>query len=517
MAIFIDLENLFGGYGGGVLGVPISRLIRGIRHEVTALGISTGAATTRAYANWSHPGMSTYRREMVENGVEPVQVWSYGGPEKDPRERKNKNAADIHLVVDALTVAGEAPWIDVFAIVSGDGDFIPLVRRLQFLGKIVIGVTISHARAGGVSQNLRAAADRFIELQVDDELSAPPVIPTSQQRPTSTLDQSEVRPVPQIVPSNKVPSREEYVATTLKLAQDYPQSMKKDDVNGAYMNSLLRRRWPRVTYADFGYRSFGTFIEEGCGLSIFRPQSAQGVPGTSAKISESADNDALETVDRAGFVDAVRRLFQDGGRLSTEIQQRGTSGYLIDEINQEIQRSIKGVQMADVGSVDVLPFLQVVLPQTSLTLVKDGATQRVVHHNSVDGRETYPSLDDSSFLRASLETVPPNVSYPPVNALSDVLMELTLQLTPIAPTDLLDFVGNELPEVSAEQIRQAFNLLITVGAFREDEDGGTIILSSDIQRVDDGVRLVLQDAERRAKTLGWDVTEESVHNALFPD
>lgn len=516
MAVFIDLENLFGGYGGDVLGVPMSRLIRGIREEVTSLGISTGSATTRAYANWSHPGMATYRREMVENGVEPVQVWSHAGPARDPREGRKKNAADIQLVVDALTVAGEAPWIDVFAVVSGDGDFIPLIRRLQFLGKIVVGVSIRQAGAGGVSQDLRAAVDHFIDLQVGDELSTPAMVtvPVAAATAKSADDRFAARQVTHVVPSNKKPSRDEYVEATLRFARDYPQTMKDGDVDGAFMNGLLRRQWPRVTYSDYGYKSFGAFIQDGCGLSIFHPnvpQSAQTRPTDSLTALEQPG-----VLDRAGFLAAVRELLQDGSELSNGIQRTGTAGLIVEDIDKEIQRRVTGTQRADVGFPGLVPLLQFVLSGTSLVVVRDGTGERVVHKDLVDGREPYPPLDEASILRTVLEEVPPQVTYPTLDALADVLNELTLQMLPLAPEDLLDLVGNQLPDVSAEQIRHAFSLLFTIGAFLEDEGDGTITLSADINSMDDGVNLILQDAQRRAETIGWDLNGESVREALFP-
>ncbi len=388
--------------------------------------------------------MSTYRREMMENGVEPVQVWSHPGPGRDPRESRKKNAADIQLVVDALTVAGEAPWIDVFAIVSGDGDFIPLIRRLQFLGKVVIGVTIRHTRAGGVSQDLRAAVDHFIDLQVGDELSVPaPAVPTA----ADTLDgkeRADIRPMAQVVPSNKAPSLEEYVATTHRFTKDYPQTMRDGDVDGAFMNGLLRRQWPRVTYSDFGFRSFGAFIEDGCGLSIFHPHTSQSMPSQPPNSAQA---------ERAEISEGV---------------------------------------------------------------LSDSSRQKTVAHDPAADLESALAVGDATSLRTILEEASPQVSYPTHSALTDVLTELTLQISPLAPEDLLDLVGDELPDVSAEQIRKALSLLFTIGAFREDEAAGTIVLSADIASVDDGVRLVLQDAERRAQTIGREVDFGSIREAVFP-
>ena len=59
IAVFIDLENLFGGYGEDVSGVPLSRILSEIRAEVKSLKVGSLSATTRAYANWGFKGMTT--------------------------------------------------------------------------------------------------------------------------------------------------------------------------------------------------------------------------------------------------------------------------------------------------------------------------------------------------------------------------------------------------------------------------------------------------------------------------
>ena len=145
----------------------------------------------------------------------------------------------------------------------------------RHLPPTVTGVTIRHTRAGGVSQDLRAAVDHFIDLQPGDELSVPALAVPTAADTLASKERADIRPMAQVVPSNKAPSREEYVATTLRITKDYPQSEKDGDVDGAFMNGLLRRQWPRVTYSDFGFRSFRAFIEEGCGLSIFHPPTSQ--------------------------------------------------------------------------------------------------------------------------------------------------------------------------------------------------------------------------------------------------
>ena len=276
VAVFIDLENMFGGYNNGVSGVPLSRMLREIRQFVEGLEIGSSAATTKAYANWMVAGMATYRREMLENAVEPVQIFSYAGAGKNPEEsrRKNaeegrrKNAADVQIVVDALSVAVEAPWVDVFVIVSGDGDFIPLVRRLQYLGKYVIGVTLTGAGAGGVSALLRSNADHYFEVAAGAPRTATGATSSSTNTAAQT-NESNLTPLP----SDRIPTVDEYVQSVKEIVQHNPKMMRGDEVSGALLGNSLRTLWPRASFSTYGFKTLGDFVDNKCGLKIYRPIS----------------------------------------------------------------------------------------------------------------------------------------------------------------------------------------------------------------------------------------------------
>ena len=103
VAMFIDLENLFGGYGRDVTTVPLGKLAAGVEVALRTSGLGAGRAVARAYANWGHPDMGVYRREVQASGIEPIQVFAF--------DAAVKNAADIELCVDALEVAHDSPWL----------------------------------------------------------------------------------------------------------------------------------------------------------------------------------------------------------------------------------------------------------------------------------------------------------------------------------------------------------------------------------------------------------------------
>ncbi len=98
----------------------------------------------KAYGDWQK--FSQFRRTLAEHGVDLVERPSIhaGG---------DKNGADIQLALDALEACLTNPHIDVFAIVSGDSDFLPLITRLQAYNKRVVILGMRKATSPAVMRN----------------------------------------------------------------------------------------------------------------------------------------------------------------------------------------------------------------------------------------------------------------------------------------------------------------------------------------------------------------------------
>jgi uncharacterized LabA/DUF88 family protein len=129
VAVFVDFENLV---LGAVKELPdqanpapyeaLTRLCRGYGN----------ASVRRAYADWANPLFGGHQEDLAMNGVDLIQVARVG--------IQNKNAADIRMAVDAMETLIVHPEVSVFILVSGDGDYSPLVQRLREFGKWVVGV-----------------------------------------------------------------------------------------------------------------------------------------------------------------------------------------------------------------------------------------------------------------------------------------------------------------------------------------------------------------------------------------
>ncbi|MGQ9874956.1 MAG: NYN domain-containing protein [Chloroflexus sp.] len=103
----------------------------------------------RVYANWSRPANQAWIEPVARYSLQPVH---------HERVATSKNATDILLVVEAMDMLyGEQ--IDRFCLVTGDSDYVPLVKRLRKAGKEVIVIGSEHT-----AEALRNACSRFISF-----------------------------------------------------------------------------------------------------------------------------------------------------------------------------------------------------------------------------------------------------------------------------------------------------------------------------------------------------------------
>lgn len=83
----------------------------------------------------------------IETKAKDLQVFTGGAKKGD---------WDVGIAVDAIRMA---PRLDAIVIVSGDGDFVPLVEHLQTITQVEV-----MAFGQSSSKNLRETADDFIDL-----------------------------------------------------------------------------------------------------------------------------------------------------------------------------------------------------------------------------------------------------------------------------------------------------------------------------------------------------------------
>lgn len=156
-ALLYDVENLVGGYGMGLSDRTGAISLRDIETRIaSSANPPVGRyAIKRAYADWSSPGLRPLRHQIVAGGVDARQTFAFG-------QRGRKHAADVELVLDAITIALTQSTITHFVIVSADGGFGALVRALHEHGRTV---TVAGYRENA-GEALIAVCDTFVDLPI---------------------------------------------------------------------------------------------------------------------------------------------------------------------------------------------------------------------------------------------------------------------------------------------------------------------------------------------------------------
>jgi len=149
VGIFIDIQNLYHSarnlHSSRVNYKELIKYVAGGRHVVRSI----------AYVVSSDPqtGEEAFFDALENAGLElrmkDLQVYPSGAKKAD---------WDVGMAVDAIKMA---PSFDTVILVTGDGDFIPLVEYLQVgLGKIVEVAAFSRTTSG----KLKEVVDRFIDI-----------------------------------------------------------------------------------------------------------------------------------------------------------------------------------------------------------------------------------------------------------------------------------------------------------------------------------------------------------------
>lgn len=150
VALFIDWDNL-----AISTAVDFAGAVPDVRAIVRAAQRSGTVLIARAYAEWN---VSSDRLSVYRAGVEPVYAPTFRfEPEPGSAMPRGKSLADPCLVTDCIDLMHLMPEINVFVLVSGDKDLIPIVRIAQLRGRrvVVIGPDF-------VAAILREMADEYI-------------------------------------------------------------------------------------------------------------------------------------------------------------------------------------------------------------------------------------------------------------------------------------------------------------------------------------------------------------------
>jgi uncharacterized protein (TIGR00288 family) len=249
IAVFVDFENL-------ALGV---RELKGHKFDIEMILkrlLEKGRIVfKRAYCDWSH-----YRdavRDLHAAGVEMIDI---------PRSKMSgKNSADIRMVVDALDLCYAKTHIDVFALVSGDSDFSPLVSKLKENDKRVIGCGVKSS----TSDLLIAGCDEFIYY---DDLA----------RAAQRTRRERKRPAGGSEGDRKEEAIERLLEIVRSLESDY------DPLWGSLVKQTLKRVHPGFNEGYYGYRTFADMLEDAAQRGVLSLEHDQSRGNYAVRSREAA-------------------------------------------------------------------------------------------------------------------------------------------------------------------------------------------------------------------------------------
>ena len=166
VGIFVDVQNLYHSakniYHGRVNYEELIKhlvgerqLIRAMAYVVKSEGIVDIPATRPGQGAMSEASAESSFFEALEKAglelrMKDLQVWADGAKKAD---------WDVGMAVDAIRMSS---FLDVIILVTGDGDFIPLVDYLKWGAGRLVEVAAFHRSA---SSKLQEAADRFINIE----------------------------------------------------------------------------------------------------------------------------------------------------------------------------------------------------------------------------------------------------------------------------------------------------------------------------------------------------------------
>ncbi len=154
VAIFIDFENLV--YGIQDPKKPISEEDEVDCEPIVRLAEEYGRVVlAHAYADWRNRVFNQYQVDLYKLGIDIMHVMG----------KKSgtgfKNAVDIKMAVDTIETIFAFPDIKTFVIVSGDRDFIHVLKTLRKYGREVVGISPSRS----ASEDLAQLTDRFLRYE----------------------------------------------------------------------------------------------------------------------------------------------------------------------------------------------------------------------------------------------------------------------------------------------------------------------------------------------------------------
>jgi hypothetical protein len=183
----------------------------------------------RVYGDFSNPIMKSWKEPCLQHSIDCRQLWI----------DKSKNSTDMFIVTDCCFDIEKNHNIDIYIIVSGDGDFSILVSSLKKIGKTVYGMSTNRS---STNKRLLNVCDRFFYMMNENKKKEIII----KKKKDNNIQYDEI------------------MAFVTKYLETEDANIKLL----AQLKEIVLRKWCDFSEKDYGYLSFTKFLDSNEKLKI---------------------------------------------------------------------------------------------------------------------------------------------------------------------------------------------------------------------------------------------------------
>ena len=314
-ALLIDADNVSAKY------------IKPILDELSKYGNVT---YKRIYGDWTRPNSASWKEELLQNSIMPVQQFSY---------TYGKNATDSAMIIDAMDMLYTSE-LEGFCLVSSDSDFTRLASRLRESGKMVIGMGEDKTPSP-----FRKACDIFTELELlleDNTMEKDEREEKNSVHHNHGKNQKKQTPV----------SKEQIEEAVVRIITENQNDDRETGLGE--VGSRLVKLYPDFDVRRYGYSLLSKFLET-------LPKLKLTQVGTQVTVSLYEDKSRKERIE-----EYIRYQIEGGGK----------NGITLSTLGNRIRMRFGDFKVRDYGFSQ---FKQYIQSFEDVELVDDGERTRAVY------------------------------------------------------------------------------------------------------------------------------------------
>ncbi len=232
MALLIDCDNISAKYIDKILG------------ELSKYGKVT---YKRMYGDWSKQDLKPWLKSSSKYSLTPVM---------QPNDTPGKNASDMGLIIDAMDIL-YSNEVEGFCIVSSDGDFNKLAKRIRESGKMVIGMGEKKT-----PESFRASCERFVYLDIIANNEYDSENDNLKNNVKDTIPEEKISAI------TKTEEIERQVIAMIFDSDD-------NEIDLAEIGNRLVKIYPDFDVRNYNYSKLSTFLESFESLDIYKKNNAK--------------------------------------------------------------------------------------------------------------------------------------------------------------------------------------------------------------------------------------------------